>query len=519
LKLELNEIINKGLKNKTVKIIGSIIVVIIVAVIVKNTMSNSKVASSAKISDTNIAIVKLGNIATQVEGAGPIYFTKSNKINSRVGGKITKVNFKVGDKVKAGDVIYELDDKDAETSVDIAKQGLKQSQVTADASNESVSDLAIGAPFNGQVKDIAVSVGDTVAPGGVVLTVTDTSKLKVLLSFNSKDAGQISIGQVAKVNITSMNQSVNGTVSYISNQPSSTISGGQTYTVEVVVNNPGALLGGMTANADIKTSKGTVSSTNTASLNYINKQAVISKTGGTVQAIYVKEDQRVSSGATLVQMKNDSIVRAQESTNIGMETTQDQINIATSQLDYYKITSPISGVLSTVDFQVGDTINAGTEVSEVLNPNNMKFDIPVDEIDIAKIVPGQKASITADSIPSTINVPAKGEVETVASKGVSVNGVTSYLVTIKVTNDFNLFKGGMNVNAGVEVINKPNVLYVPVGAITSDNGKSYVSLKGNVGERTEVDLGVRNDKYVEIKSGLIAGDEVILTQPFATTAN
>lgn len=519
MKLELKEIIGKGLKNKFVKIIGVVIVVIIVAMIIRNIVSSSKLASSVKASDQKTAIVKIGNIITQVEGAGPIYFTKSNKINSRVGGKITKVKFKVGDKVKAGDVIYELDDNDAKTSVDVAKQGLKQSEVTNDASNEAVSDLLITAPFNGQVKDIAVNVGDTVAAGGTVLTITDTSKLKILLSFNAKDAAQISVGEAAKVNITSIAQPVNGNVSYISNQSSSTISGGQTYTVEIVINNPGAILDGMTASADIKTSKGIVSSTNTASLNYINKQAVISKTGGTVQSISVKEDQKINSGASLVQIKNGSIVRAQKTTNIGIETSQDQINLATSQLAYYKITSPINGVLSTVDFQVGDTINPATEVAEVLNQNNMKFDIAVDEIDIAKIAPGQLADITADSIPSTINTPVKGEVETVASKGVYLNGVTSYLVTIKVKSNFNLFKGGMNVNASVQVINKPNVLYVPINAITNGNGSSYVLLKGNKGTHTEVELGVKNDKYVEIKSGVIAGDEVILTQPYASTSN
>ena len=83
------------------------------------------------------------------------------------------------------------------------------------------------------------------------------------------------------------------------------------------------------------------------------------------------------------------------------------------------------------------------------------------------------------------------------------NGVTTYLVTIKVKSNFNVLKGGMNANACVQVINKPNVLYVPIEAITNDNGKNYVLLKGNTGERTEVELGVKNDKYIEVKSGLI----------------
>ena len=68
-------------------------------------------------------------------------------------------------------------------------------------------------------------------------------------------------------------------------------------------------------------------------------------------------------------------------------------------------------MLSAVNFQVGDILSPGVEVCEVLSPNQMKFDIPVDEIDIAKITPGQKANISVDSIPSTLKTPINGEVE------------------------------------------------------------------------------------------------------------
>ena len=154
----------------------------------------------------------------------------------------------------------------------------------------------------------------------------------MLLTFNATDASKISIGETAKINITSMMQAVNGTVTYMSNEPSSTVSGGKLYTVEIVLNNPGAVLGGMIASADVETSSGSVSSTNTASLSYLNKQTVISKTGGTVQSIDIKEDQKVSSGATLVQMENSDVTRANEAANIGIETSQDQIDLASSQL-------------------------------------------------------------------------------------------------------------------------------------------------------------------------------------------
>ena len=66
----------------------------------------------------------------------------------------------------------------------------------------------------------------------------------------------------------------------------------------------------MTASADISSSKGVISSTGIAPLNYINKQLVTSITGGTVQSIDVKENEKVSSGQVLVNMSSEDITSA-----------------------------------------------------------------------------------------------------------------------------------------------------------------------------------------------------------------
>lgn len=57
-----------------------------------------------------------------------------------------------------------------------------------------------------------------------------------------------------------------------------------------------------------------------------------------------------------------------------------------------------------------------------------------------------------------------------------------------------------------------NVKAVPVAAISNINGKDVVYILGDDGLRTyrEVETGVRNERYVEILSGLEAGDEVII---------
>ena len=102
--------------------------------------------------------------------------------------------------------------------------------------------------------------------------------------------------------------------------------------MEIQINNPGAVLGGMTASADIKTPKGAVSSTGTAALNYIKKQTVTSLTGGTVQSISVKQNQKVSSGQVLIKMKNDDITRAKENSDLQLENAKTEMNLKQNNL-------------------------------------------------------------------------------------------------------------------------------------------------------------------------------------------
>ena len=462
--------------------IKKVIIIVVVGValfaVFKSSLVQNKFFASKAVINQNITTTIKGNLKVVVSGSGPIYFTNDSKIYSKIGATVTKVNYKEGDIVKAGDIIYELDDTDAQTSVNSDLNNFKKSQISAGSSDDAINNLSIRAAFTGTVSDIMVNQGDTVSKGGTVFTVTDTTKLKVLLTYNASDISQITLGQTAKVYLTSLMQSVNGSVTYISNQPTATEAGGQLYAVEIQINNPGAVLGGMTASADIKTSKGEVSSTGEAVLNYIKKQAVTSLTGGTVESISVKQNQKVTSGQVLIKMKNVDITRAKQSSDLQLQNDKTAMDLKTKKLNDYKIIAPIAGVITKMSNKVGDTVKAGDELSNVSDPTQMQFDVPVDELDIAKLQVGQKTSITIDALPATLKTPVIGEVAKVAVTGVSENGVTTFTVTVKINDNLEKLKGGMNANGEIEVANKENTLYVPIEAITTLNGKSFVYLKG-----------------------------------------
>jgi HlyD family secretion protein len=307
-------------------------------------------------------------------------------------------------------------------------------------------------------------------------------------------------------------QSVKGIVTYKSGKAVSTSAGGKLYTVEITLNNPGAISAGMDASASIETSSGSISSPNSAVLEYVNKTTVISETGGKVNYIALKKNQQISSGTEVIRINNDDISINKQ---IGAsKITASQIQIATSenQLVDYKIYAPIDGIIAKLIIKKGDSINMAQQITTIKETNVVQVDIDVDELEIAKVAIGQKVQLTVDAITETATKPIEGEIVKISLDGVSKNGVTNFAVTILVNERQEMLMGGMNLSADIEAKSIKNVLYVTQNAITTVDGKSTVRIKADNDEiiETEVEVGESNGSIVEIKSGIKEGDTLIL---------
>ena len=139
----------------------------------------------------------------------------------------------------------------------------------------------------------------------------------------------------------------------------------------------------------------------------------------------------------------------------------------------------------------------------------------IDELDVGKLEVGQKVQITCDALEGQ---QFEGYVSKISINGKSSNGVTTYPVTVKLDEYGNLLPG-MNVNAEIIVSNAENVLTVPVGAVMRGNlimvEGTESSVEAPAGQTTpegyvwrEVELGVNDDEYIEIVSGLQEGEMI-----------
>lgn len=421
--------------------------------------------------------VKKGDISITVTGSGAIASSNRVDITPKVSGTITKVYFKEGDTVKEGDLLFEMDDKDAKLNLEEIKTNMEKAAVSSNSSIKSVNNLNVTAPFGGKITKIESKVGDTLGKNASILTITDMSRLKVVLPFSGSAVKEISNGKKATVYIQDLMQSVGGTVTYVSSSPYSTSLGGEVYDVEISINNPGSLKEGMKAAAGINTSKGEVTSTDAGSTEYINTETIKSDAGGTVNSINVRVNDTVKAGDLLAQIDNDDLAVAVKTNELEMKGLNSKLESAQDKISNYKIYSPINGVIVSQDANAGDMAKEGSALATISDTNNMEFDVSIDELDIAKIKVGQEVNITADALTETEKTPLTGEVTKVAIEGTSSNGVTTYPVTIKV-NETEKLKVGMNVNAEIMTSQKKDVLLVPLEAVTKVGNGGIVFVMG-----------------------------------------
>ncbi|KOA20604.1 multidrug resistance protein MdtA [Clostridium homopropionicum DSM 5847] len=469
----------KFLSKKPVKIIIGVLLVAIIGLIIYNSSYVQKKLSSNSTTVQRTANVKKGDIKVTVSGSGAVYYVQSQETVSKVDGIVKKVYFKEGDKVKAGDLLAELDDSDQQSKVQDASSSLAQTELSNNSAYEDLENLTIKAPFSGQVTGISVSSGDTVNKGAAILTITDTSKLKVTLPFNAADVKLIKTGTAADVNIASLMQVVKGTVTYVSSQPAVSSNGTLLYNVEIQISNPGALTENMVASADISTTKGTISSIDSGKLSYINKTTITSKVSGNVESVSVKEHQQVKSGTTMVKLQSDEVEKSIRTASLNIANSQKQVSTAQEKLEYYKIYAPFDGSIISQTINVGDSVKAGGVIAKVADTSQLAFNVSIDELDVSQIKVGQEVTVSLDAFSDTSTTPMKGAVSKIAMEGTSTNGVTSYNVTIKISGTDEKIKSGMNANGEILVSNTTDVLYVPIEAIQKINNKSFVYVKSD----------------------------------------
>ena len=140
----------------------------------------------------------------------------------------------------------------------------------------------------------------------------------------------------------------------------------------------------------------------------------------------------------------------------------------------------------------------------------------VNEVDVRKLSVGQTVQISLDADPTK---RLDGKVTAVANVGEQRPNQDSkvFEVKIDVLKADTTLRPGMTTSNAIEVASVPNVLSIPLEAVTASGGYSYVYKKAGHGVvRQMIETGVMNDNEIVVRQGLAADDHVLLTTPADT---
>lgn len=228
----------------------------------------------------------------------------------------------------------------------------------------------------------------------------------------------------------------------------------------------------------------------------------------------------------------DSFVTATnnlEIAEVDLRSSRESLQLARAQLEQTqdrlsktRVYSPIDGTVTTLDIKVGETAISsstnipGSSLMTIANPASIHTEVNVDEADIAHVAIGQKARVYAIAYP---DLPVEGVVDSIAVSAKVAEGQQGQSFAIKIRllePDKITLRPGMTCRAEIFTATKVGALAAPIQAIlveedlTTDETRRevFVNRDGRAA-KVPVTVGLSDDTYQEIVSGLEAGDEVI----------
>ena len=432
----------------------------------------------------------------------------------------------------------------ASSSVAEARDNYNQAKYEYEKLESDYKNRTFKAPYTGSLRSFKIKVGDKLNNNAEIGTIVNDSIMTIKVPFSESAANFIHAGMSAMLELQETGEFLFGTVKSVAHDSEVNSAGALIRYVTINCNNPGGLTTNNTAIAFIDN----FVSISDASFEEDTNQKVVYEDGSgiVVEKLYVAEGAHVNKGTPLfsiteetfnniVASKKRAYLQAEEALTKAENTYDDSIDA----YDEYFITAPIDGTVITKDAKVGDKIQKSTSSAKTLatiyDLSELNFDMDIDELDITNIKEGQEVNIQADAFNNKI---FKGVITNVSLVSANSNGVTNYPVTVTITDIGDLLPG-MNVDAYVVLANAENVVGIPANALQRGNvvyllNSSPTIKSGNynsdgISDRVKnrvpegftavnVETGISNENFIEIKSGLQDGDEVYVTESSTNNA-
>ncbi|MFA5126604.1 MAG: efflux RND transporter periplasmic adaptor subunit [Patescibacteria group bacterium] len=175
------------------------------------------------------------------------------------------------------------------------------------------------------------------------------------------------------------------------------------------------------------------------------------------------------------------------------------------------IKAPVDGIITQVNFAKGEQSSLTQPIIAMIGLSNLQIEVDVPESDVTKIKVSDPVDIDINAFND--NTKFKGVVTFIDPASTVINGVTYYKIKVVFNEKDERIKAGMTADLTILTASRPQVLVVPSRAVITRDDKHHVQvlLEGKPVDK-EVSIGLKGDNsLIEISSGLNDGEAVIVS--------
>ncbi len=418
--------------------------------------------------------VKRQNLIDSISVTGTIASADARDVSASASNvEVLEVNYDVGDYVNAGDVIVVLDSSSLEDSLTQAQNSQALSEYTENKSIETATEN-----YNEAVEDG-----------------TDTYNTAVKNEADAKEALQDAEAELSDAadRLKRREEAYNE--------------------AKTAQEEAYAAFSAFDENDTSEEAKAAKDAYEAAALAVNKAQASYTEAHQAYEAAAAAEEQALdayetaSENLTTAQKNNDrninnaadQLEQAQVQHQYSNDSSQQTIESYQEQIESCTVTAPISGVITAMNVEVGDTyMGENSALFSVADNENFVVSANVDEYDISSISGGMEAAVivealSEDELPATVSFVSP----TVTTSSM---GSSAYAIEIALDDANTDLRIGMTAQASIVLEAAYDVLTVPYDCVETDEDGNSVVYVDQDGERTavSVEVGMQGDYYVEV---------------------
>lgn len=474
---------------------------------------NKEMTQVSKVS-VEVENPQMGELTSDTTYIGTVEPQQQVYVMPKLSGTVTQVNYKVGDTVKEGDVLFKIDDEAYQVQMDSAQAAYNTAQAGATAATSGARDLQ-NYQTEEQIRQIQKNLNDT---------------------YESKDDMEDSLdelreqGKTASAQVASAQASVDSLSQSLGVQKQD-LAAKQTAMDEAKATYDDKKADTSATEDDIKAAEAAY---NTAKTEYDAAAAVVTATSS--QLALAKQGlsaaqagvNTINSGKTQLKSGIDQIETSQDTLTDSLNTAKQAYSItqnevypqtdatytaqlnqaavgiesAQMQLDYCTVTAPISGVIEAINVEKEGMAAAGNVAYIISNKDSMTVTFDV-----------------AEAAKNTLNI---GDHVTVERNGQTFDGSITEIGTMAgqqtklfrvkatVTGAGDALPNGVSVKVSATTEKEDNKMLIPFDSLYFSGGDAYVyCVEDNKLVRTSVTVGLMDDEHAVIEDGLTTDSLVV----------